>query len=152
MRIEQITTYSQLVEKLARFSYDGIEKEAGIDVEAMVIAGFRSGVVFVAEHRKEIIGFGGLFEINKDTAEMWIVLNSKVEKVKFSIVRAAKRFINGAKKTYRRIQAHCLDMDKAKRFLETLGFACEGRLKQFLNGRDFCLYAQISEDRHYVIN
>lgn len=151
MRIEQIMSYSDLVKALARFNYDGIEKEAGIDVEAMVIAGFKSGVVFVGRDRDDIIGFGGLFSVNNDTAELWVVLNKKAKQHKTAVMRACKRFINGAKKTYRRLQAHCLDKERAKKFLERLGFAFEGRLKQFLNGQDFCIYAQISEDRHYVI-
>lgn len=95
----------------------------------------------------EIIACAGVVEVWSGVGEAWMLVSDLVEKYPVFFHRTVKDILNAIYKKYQfqRIQATVrADFEKGHRWIETLGFKCEGLMKRYgIDQADHYRYARI---------
>jgi RimJ/RimL family protein N-acetyltransferase len=95
----------------------------------------------------EIIGSAGVFLGGYGRGDCWMIVTTRISKYKKTVFKTVKNMLNEIAKKYhlRRLQTVVLpEFEAGKRFVEGLGFECEGCLKKYgPNGEDFLMYGRV---------
>ena len=95
----------------------------------------------------KIIGTGGVVILWESVGEGWIILTKDVNEYKTEAILCIRKLMNQAIKELklRRLQMIArTDFPKAQKLAKTLGFQCEGCMKNYLpDGSDCFLYARV---------
>lgn len=94
----------------------------------------------------EIIACGGVLMHSAQSGFVWSVLSRDAAAHFLGLHRAARRFLATAPKLDRMEAVTEVDFPQGRRWLELLGFKCEGRIaKDGADGEDHFLYARAQE-------
>lgn len=101
------------------------------------------GESFTALEGDKILACAGLLKMWKGRAVAWAIMDKDLKKHFLSIHYAVKRFLSAT--DYRRIETHVYcDFEQGKRWIELLGFTCEGVLHKYTpDGFDCFGYSRI---------
>jgi len=120
------------------------------ELEEYVFKWKEDGPAYTLAIKDEIILCGGVMLIGWQRGEAWTLFAKNFRKYPISCFKACKWVIAEAIREHklRRVQAviePCID--RAREFIERLGFTQEGTLRRFgPEGEDFAMYAKIVEE------
>ena len=117
-------------------------READIDRD---LEAFKKGLSFSYYDGEQIVCLFGIVKINEQTCEVFTVFDECARKYTRQIYEYAHRFLEFLEKQFIRIQAVVRsDWEMSRRWVEKLGFVCEGVLRKFgPDGTDYCMYARV---------
>lgn len=92
----------------------------------------------------QILGILGVIKINDYTCEVNMVLDKAAEHCIRTVLEVSRWLLDDLLDHYVRIQAPVrADWTRSRRYVERLGFVCEGVLRSFAPDGDYCIYARV---------
>lgn len=151
MNLKVISYDDDLVED---FHYFGIERKyVSSDKEVRKVireCSKREGETIVGVIKGMVFFFAGIYALAPRVGEAWAFVNPVPSNEKIATHRAIFRNMHriALDMNLVRLQSLCFPLEKAKRFLEALGFEKEAVLRKYYRGReDLILYSIIWGDR-----
>ena len=108
-----------------------------------------NGVAFTGIVDGELITCGGIMKVWEGVGEAWIVSASSVDHYPFTFAKIVVRGLRDIIKELKLERVQTTVDSKylvSQKWLEWMGFVNEGRMRKYINGRDFFRYALIKED------
>jgi len=135
-------------EALAEDSLEGVLKPAPVRERAEFY--LKMGPAYSGWIDGKLIGCAGIMIMWPGVGEAWIIFSEDVLQYKKDAYVVILDYLRAiiSKLHLRRIQAHCHSaLPHGQKYLEQLGFECEGKLKKYgIDGADHYLYAMITGD------
>lgn len=102
----------------------------------------RGGMALAAVTDGAVIGMAGIFERWTDVGLAWALLSDDFARHKFTVFKIMKRAIDAS--PLHRIEANVVvGHTEGERLLAHLGFAKEGLMRKYWQGRDHSLFALV---------
>ena len=119
------------------------------DLDSLGDIFFGGGPAYTCVNKTDILFCAGIVLIMPGVGEAWSFCDIAVRKHPRDVLHYQKKYLLKEMEIRKlhRVQAHCLTSWKtAYRFLERIGFQCEGLIRKYdPEGRDYYLYSLIKE-------
>ena len=122
----------------------GIFKSKDIDIRLEALQQLSTAGTIIYDGR--ILGVMGYVEMWRGTCEVYVLPSEYIKEYGLVFARIIKSNLKMLREVqkFHRIQVTAVDDDKHKRWLEWLGFKCEGVLKKYsINQQDYKMWAII---------
>lgn len=100
-------------------------------------------------HKGRIIACCGLIQLFNGVVELWLIPTIHIEEDPVSFCKSIKTFLDLISETLKvhRMQTFSFDGEPYSRFMEYLGFECEGTLKNYTDLKEnYKLWARVSSN------
>jgi hypothetical protein len=118
------------------------EEDTERDLEA-----FKHCLSFSFFDGEQIVCIMGIVKINDQTCEVFTVFDECATQYTRQILEYTRGFLAYLNTCFVRIQAVVRsDWPRSRRWVERLGFVCEGVMRSFgPDGKDYCMYARVKK-------
>jgi hypothetical protein len=103
-----------------------------------------TGPAYTLVNSKNIVAAGGVVPFWKGVGEGWVISSDLVPQHGIAFAKTVLRMLEDIEKNFERIQTTVDAEHKVSlKWVEWMGFKCEGLMRKFIGGRDYYRFARV---------